>query len=61
MPTLVSICHTPDCVNNNVPIAVMTWVDEETGETVHADQIQCGGCGQVVDDIREIPARPEEG
>lgn len=50
---LYSTCHTSGCVNEDVPVEVLTWIDEETGETVHADRVECGGCGQEVTDIAE--------
>lgn len=55
---LVSTCHTPDCPNENVPVEVLTWTDEDSGETVHADTITCGGCNQQVTDIVDQDLEP---
>jgi hypothetical protein len=51
---LVSTCHTTGCPNDGIPIELATWTDETTGETVHADEVQCGACGQPVTDISDV-------
>lgn len=55
-------CHNEECEANGVPIDVgsMSYVNEETGETVTTDQVNCGDCGQQITDISSTAPAVEE-
>jgi len=50
----LATCHTDGCVNNGIPLDVITsFTDPDTGETVTVGGVVCGPCGQPITDIRE--------
>lgn len=52
--TITATCHTPDCQNDGVEIAVdVVTEDPETGEALPAPTFLCGPCGNPITDIEE--------
>lgn len=46
-------CHTPDCLNADVPIEIdLTFVDDDGVEQTIATVV-CGVCGQQITDIQQ--------
>ena len=46
-------CHTEGCGNAGIAIDLpLTYLDDETGETVTVDSVACGVCGQPITDTR---------
>lgn len=43
-------CNTDGCANAGHPIDLnLTYTDDETGEIVYVDAVQCGVCGQPIE------------
>jgi len=47
------ICHTPGCLNEDIPVELETTYVDDGGQTRDVDAVICGPCGEPITNVRE--------